>query len=39
VRRASQTVEVGHITPAAAVTKLFVAHLLRVIIGIAFVFM
>jgi hypothetical protein len=37
--RTNQTVEVGHVTPAAAVTKLIFAHLLRIIIGIAFVFM
>ncbi len=39
VMRTNQTVEVGHVTPAAAVTKLIFAHLLRIIIGIAFVFM
>jgi hypothetical protein len=39
VRRANQIVEVGRVTPAAAVTKLIVAHLLRIIIGIAFAYM
>jgi hypothetical protein len=32
-------VEVGHITPTAAVTNLIVAHLLRIIIGIDFTYM
>jgi hypothetical protein len=39
VRRVNQIVEVGRITPAAAVAKLIVARLQRIIIEIAFVYM